>query len=313
MITRFAQAAMAAVFLAATVVPAGAQTMETVKVASPPVDVAGSLFYALDLGYFSKAGLDVQITQLTAGSPVVAAVLGGAVDMGSANLLPIAAAHLSGFPVVLVAPSGANSVKSPIDAVIVAKDSPIKTAKDLNGKTCVTSALLNILQIQASAWMDKHGGDWASVKWVDAPPAAEAATVSSGHVDCAAITEPFLSAALATGDVRLLTYTGAEVAPLVFEGGVFTSVDYASKHADLIKKFYKAITDAGVWANTHRDEAAVILAKYSHRDPAKVANHATFPDNFKGPDLQPLIDAAAKYGAIKSSFPANDIVSAAMK
>jgi NitT/TauT family transport system substrate-binding protein len=308
MIARIARAALGALLLASAALPAGAQTMETVKVASPPVDVAGNLFYALDLGYFSKAGIDVQISQLSAGSPVVAAVLGGAVDMGSANLLPIAAAHLSGFPVVLVAPSGANSIKAPIDAVIVAKDSPIKSAKDLNGKTCVTSALLNILQIQASAWIDKNGGDWKSVKWVDAPPAAEAATVSSGRVDCAAITEPFLSAALAAGDVRLLTYTGAEVAPLVFEGGVFTSVDYASKHADMIKKFDRALADAGVWANTHHDEAAIILAKYSKRDPAKVANHATFPENFKAADLQPLLDAAAKYGAIKSTFPAAELV-----
>jgi len=308
MIARIARAALGALILASAALPAGAQTLETVKVASPPVDVAGNLFYALDLGYFAKAGIDVQISQLSAGSPVVAAVLGGAVDMGSANLLPIAAAHLSGFPVVLVAPSGANSVKAPIDAVIVAKDSPIKSAKDLNGKTCVTSALLNILQIQASAWIDKNGGDWKSVKWVDAPPAAEAATVTTGHVDCAAITEPFLSAALATGDVRLLTYTGAEVAPLVFEGGVFTSADYASKHADMIKKFDRALADAGVWANTHHDEAAIILAKYSKRDPAKVANHATFPENFKAADLQPLIDAAAKYGAIKSAFPAPELV-----
>jgi NitT/TauT family transport system substrate-binding protein len=301
------------VLLASAALPAGAQTLETVKVASPPVDVAGNLFYAIDLGYFTKAGIDVQITQLTAGSPVVAAVLGNAVDMGSANLLPIAAAHLGGFPVVLVAPSGANSVKSPIDAVLVAKDSPIKTAKDLTGKTCVTSALLNILQIQTSAWIDKNGGDWKSVKWIDAPPAAEAAAVTTGHVDCAAITEPYLSAALAGGDVRLLTYTGAEVAPLVFEGGVFASADYVSKHADMIKKFTRAIIDAGVWANTHHDEAALILAKYSKRDPAKVANHAVFPDVFKPSDLQPLIDAAAKYGAIKSAFPAAELFSPAHK
>jgi NitT/TauT family transport system substrate-binding protein len=313
MIARIARAVAAAALLASAALPAGAQTLETVKVASPPVDVAGNLFYALDLGYFSKAGIDVQITALPAGADTVAAVLGGAVDMGSANLLPIAAAHLSGFPVVLVAPSGANSVKAPIDAVIVSKDSPIKTAKDLNGKTCITSALGNILQVQALAWMGKHGGDWQSVKWVNAPPAAEAAAVTTGTVSCAAITEPFLSAALATGNVELLTYTGAEVAPLVFEGGVFTSVDYATKHADMIKRFNRALADAGVWANTHHDDAALILAKYSKRDPAKVANHATFAENFKPADLQPLIDASAKYGAIKSAFPAADIVSASLK
>jgi NitT/TauT family transport system substrate-binding protein len=312
MIARIIRTALAALVLIAPGLPAGAQTLETVRVASPPVDVAGNLFYAYDLGYFTKAGLDVQISQLTAGSPVVAAVLGGAVDMGSSNLLPIAAAHLGGAPIIIVAPSGANSVKAPIDAVIVAKNSPIKTAKDLNGKTCVTSALENILQIQALAWMDKNGADWKSVKWVEAPPAEEGAAVAAGRVECGAITEPFLSAALATGDVRLLTYTGAEIAPLVFEGGVFASVDYATKHADMIKKFSRAVLEAGAWANGHPDEAAAILAKYSKRT-SKVANHATFPENFKAADLQPLIDAAAKYGAIKASFPAADIVIPALR
>jgi len=82
---------------------------------------------------------------------------------------------------------------------------------------------------------------------------------------------------------------------------------------DMIKKFTRAVNDAGVWANTHHEEAALILAKYSKRDPAKAANHAVFPDNFKASDLQPLIDAAAKYGAIKSAFPAADLLSSSKK
>jgi ABC-type nitrate/sulfonate/bicarbonate transport system substrate-binding protein len=68
MIARIARAALASLVLASAALPAGAQTLETVKVASPPVDVAGNLFYALDLGYFTKAGIDVQISQLSAGS-----------------------------------------------------------------------------------------------------------------------------------------------------------------------------------------------------------------------------------------------------
>lgn len=306
-VVRGALAAVAALVLMVAAAPAGAQTtLETVRVASPPVDVAGNLFYALDLGYFSKAGLDVQITSLPAGSTVVAAVLGGAVDMGSSNLIPIAEAHLSGIPIVLVAPSGANTVKSPIDAIVVATNSPIKTAKDLNGKTMMTSALQNILQVQADAWLDKNGGDYKSIKWVEAPPPAEGDAVANGRVDAATITEPFLSAALATGTVRLLTYTGSEISPQVYEGGVFCTIDYAKNHAALIQKFSKALFAAGQWANTHHDEAVAILFKYSKRE-VKATNHAIFPEKFKASDLQPLLDAAAKYGALKSTFPAADV------
>jgi ABC-type nitrate/sulfonate/bicarbonate transport system substrate-binding protein len=207
----------------------------------------------------------------------------------------------------LVAPSGANSVKSPIDGIVVAKASPIKVAKDLNGKTMMTSALQNILQVQVDAWLDKNGADWKSVKWVEAPPPQEGAAVAAGRVDAATITETFLSAAIATGDVRLLTYTGAEISPLVVEGGYFCTTDYAKAHPDLIAKFSKAVLAAGQWANQHPDQAVAIMAKYS-KAAGRATNHAVYPETFKAADLQPLIDAAAKYGAIKSSFPAADLV-----
>jgi NitT/TauT family transport system substrate-binding protein len=307
MIARIACAALASLILATAASPAGAQTLETVTVAAPPVDVTGNLFYAMDLGYFTKAGLDVKLTPLTAGAPVVAAVSGGAVEVGSANFVAISAAHLAGVPLVLVAPSGANSVKSPIDGIVVAKNSTIKTAKDLNGKTMMTSALQNILQVQADAWIDKNGGDWKSVKWVEAPPSQEGAAVATGRVDAATITETFLSAAIATGDVKMLATTGAEVAPLVIEGGYFCTTDYAKAHVALLKKFTKALLDAGVWANGHRDDAAAIMAKYS-KATAHGTGHAVYPETFKASDLQSLIDAAAKYGALKSSFPAADLV-----
>jgi ABC-type nitrate/sulfonate/bicarbonate transport system substrate-binding protein len=37
---------------------AGAQSSEPIRVASVPLDVTGNVYYAYDLGYFAKAGLD---------------------------------------------------------------------------------------------------------------------------------------------------------------------------------------------------------------------------------------------------------------
>jgi NitT/TauT family transport system substrate-binding protein len=296
-----------ALVLIAVGAPAGAQTLTTVRVASPAVSVTGNLFYAIDLGYFKDAGLDVQVTQLPSGSSVTAAVMGGAVEVGSSNLLPIAEAFQSGAPLELVAPSGGNSIKSPIDAIVVPTNSTIKTAKDLNGTTMVTSALLNILEIQVSAWMDKHGGDWKSVKWIEAPPPQEGALVATGKADAGTITDPFLSAALATGGIKLLAYTGSEVAPLVIEGGYFCSKDYAGAHADVIAKFTEAILKAGRWANTHPEQAFAIMEKYS-KQTSKATGTAVYPDSFHARDLQPLLDAALKYGALKGPVNASELV-----
>jgi hypothetical protein len=49
------------------------------------------------------------------------------------------------------------------------------------------------------------------------------------------------------------------------------------------------------------------MAKYS-KATGHGTGHAVYPETFKASDLQSLIDAAAKYGAIKASFPAAEIV-----
>jgi NitT/TauT family transport system substrate-binding protein len=303
------------VALAAALVPAmgGAQTLQTVNVASTPVDVTGNFYYAIDLGYFKNAGLDVQIVTLANPALIAQAVAGGTADFGTTNLVSIARAHQNGIPVVLVAPSGGNSSKSPLEGIIVGKTTGITSAKELNGKTMVVSVLGSIIQVEALAWVDKHGGDWKSIKWIESPPASDGALVASGKVDGSVITETFLSGAIADGDGTLLSYVGADISPLVIEGGYFCSEDYAKQHPDVVKKFAAALLEAGRWANGHRAEAAAIIQKYSKQTPSPLAHHAVFPETFKASDLQPLLDAAAKYGALKETFPAADMVAPALR
>jgi len=287
---------------------ADAQTLETVRVASVPLDVAGSVYYAYDLGYFAKAGLDVQITTLTTGGGAAAAVAGGAVEIGTSNLVSIAQAHERGVPLVIIAPSGANANTSPLEGIIVAKDSPIKTAKDLAGKTIATTGLLNNMQVEAAAWIDKNGGDWKSLKWIEVPGIQMGPAVATGRIDAATPTEPYLSSAIAGGDTRLLGYVVDAVSPMVIEGAYFCTADYAKAHPDVVKKFARALLQAGQWANHNHDAATAILEKYSKATPVKTANHAIFPETFKASDLQPLLDASTKYGALKAPLAASDLV-----
>jgi NitT/TauT family transport system substrate-binding protein len=301
---------LAAVLFAA---PGGAQTLTTIKVASTPVDVTGNLYYAIDQGYFKNAGLDVQIVTLSNPALMVQAVSAGDADFGTTNLVSIAQGHLGGAGVVLVAPSGGNSSKSPLEGIIVGKSTGITSAKDLNGKKMVVSVLGSIIQVEALAWIDKHGGDWKSIQWIGSPPASDGALVGAGTVDASVITEPFLSGSIANGNGTLLSYVGADISPLIIEGGYFCSEDYAAKNPDVVKKFSAALLAAGRWANGHRDDAAAIMLKYSKQTPSQTAHHAVFPETFKASDLQPLLDAAAKYGALKSTFPAAEMVAPGLR
>jgi NitT/TauT family transport system substrate-binding protein len=304
-----APAAAAAFAMLTSAAPAGAQAPPTiVTVVAQPVDVTGNLWYALDQGYFAKAGLNVQVVGIANPALIVQAVSGHTVDFGSTSLMSIARAHLAGIDVVLVAPSGASSIKAPLEGIIVGNDSGIKTAKDLAGKTMVVSVLGSIIQVEALSWVDKQGGDWKSIKWVEAPPSADGAMVASGKVDGSVITETFLSSAIANNNGKLLSYVGSDVSPMLVEGGYFASGDYVRANPDVVKRFANALIEAGKWANTHRVEAAAIIQKYSQQTPSPLAHHAVFPDTFHASDLQPVLDAGAKYGALKSTFPAADMV-----
>ena len=109
--------------------------LTTIHIVDAGQDVDAEAFYAQDLGIFKKYGINADITLLRkgGGAAAVAAVAGGAADVGEGDLVSVANAHQRGIPIVLLAPSGVFRASAPTTEAIVAKDSPIKTGKDLEG------------------------------------------------------------------------------------------------------------------------------------------------------------------------------------
>ena len=74
-----------------TTSPGRAQTTATLRVASIPIDAAAQVFYAKEMGFFAKGGLDVQIQVLP--SVIPDAVAGNAVDTGYTSVDTLVLAH----------------------------------------------------------------------------------------------------------------------------------------------------------------------------------------------------------------------------
>ncbi len=89
----------------ATAPPANAQTLQTLRIALIPGDIAAEAYYAKDLDMFKKAGFDVEFTPITSGAAISAAVVSGAVDVGFANVVSLSIAHDHGVPFTLLAPA----------------------------------------------------------------------------------------------------------------------------------------------------------------------------------------------------------------
>jgi ABC-type nitrate/sulfonate/bicarbonate transport system substrate-binding protein len=284
-----------------------AQTLPTVKVATTPIDVGSEVLYAIDQGFFKQHGLNVEVQLIDNGAAIASAVTSGAIDIGQGNVVTLATAHDKGLPFVVVAPAAVYASSSPTTALLVGKNSPYHTAKDLNGKTVGISGVKNITQIAFMAWMDKNGGDSSTVKFIELPFPQMAPAISAGRIDAGVTAEPDLSGAVASGESRILAPVYDAIAPSFIIGAWFTTPDWAKAHADLLTRYVAAIDQAGAWANKNPAASAKILEKYTKIESKPGMKRAVFPEKNDVTLMQPAIDATAKYKVIKATFPAADL------
>ncbi len=293
--------------VAAAQTPAGLTLLHAAS--APDEDVLGAL-WAQDSGIFRRFGLDVRLQPMNSGSAVGAAVIGGAIEMGKSSLISLITAHTKGIPFVCVAPAGVYSSKAPVVGMLVKKGSPIKTARDLNGKTLSVPSLNDQYSIAIRAWMDQHGGDSTSVKFLELPNSSVPQAIDDGRIDAASIANPILSEALDSGKVQVIGRTFDAIAPTFIQACYFVTADYANKNRDVVERFAKAIAESGAYCNAHHDATVQILSDFTKVAPQTIRamTRTTIGTTLDPRLIQPVIDSAAKYKAIPSSFDAREMI-----
>jgi NitT/TauT family transport system substrate-binding protein len=306
-------AAAAALTLAAGVRSAGAQALPTLHIALIPSDIAGEVYYAKDQGFFKKAGYDVDFTPITSGAAISAAVAGGSADVGFSNVVSLAIAHDRGLPFTLLAPANLHLPTQVTAGILtVLKSGSIKTAKDLAGKIVAVNGLNNISSVSVQAWVDKNGGDWKSVKFAEMPFPQMPDAVRSGRVDAASIdaaNEQLLMKP--DSDLRRLDNVFNAVGTHFTPSCWFTTTNWVGANPAEARAFVAVMAQTAAWANANHAASAAILAPYLSKTPQEIDSVTRAPYATRlTPDLvQPSIDAAFKYGLIKKSFPASELIS----
>ena len=231
-----------------------AQPLTVIRVATTADDNSTPILYGVQSGRFRAAGLDVQIQQVSNGSAIAAGIAGGAYDVGKASLTSILTSHLRGVPFVIVAAAGVYDAKAPYGVLLVAADSPIHTAKELEGQTLAIGALQSIDEVGIDAWMERNGADYKTLKYVEIPQAAIRAALEAHRVAASVLNRPQLDAALAAGKVRTLYPIYDAIAPSFMSSGWFATTDWANAHAEAVARFVRVVEDASRYANAHHPE-----------------------------------------------------------
>jgi len=301
-------ALLAPVLLLAVPTLARAQSGDEIVVATPPNDSSGEVFYAADLGFFAKAGLNVKVQAMNNAGAIAPAVISGAIAIGNLTVPSIALAREKGIPLTMIAPGSVYSSAAPTSGIIVLKSSPLKKAADLNGKTIATRDLSNLSYYGANAWIDKNGGDSKSIHWLEISDTADMAALAQGRVDAASVSEPALDDAV-HGDGRMLGAVYDAIGDKFLISAYFTTEAYASAHPDVMRKFASAIIAAGKWANKNQAQSAKILEKYAGVPIPPNNTRVVYAERLRTTDAQPVLDMLAGYGVLKPNTRAADLFS----
>jgi len=284
----------------------------TMRIANLGFSDASALpVYADKAGIFKKYGIDATISTLNGGGAIIAAVAGGSLDAGFSNITSAVLAIQRGIPIVVL--SAANLTEAgKADALLMkVRGSKLKTGADLNGKTISVTTLGGTLQLGAEAWIDKNGGDSKTVHFVEIPTSDMGAALKQGRIDAAMMSEPFLTEQGA--DVEELGDAFAAIAPQWVAAVFIASKAWVTANPDAARRFVAAMHETARWANAHRADTAKILAPLAGV-PLATFDHmerSSYTDQLTRALLQPGIDVAYRYGAIKVPFDTNDIVTAA--
>jgi NitT/TauT family transport system substrate-binding protein len=293
----------------ASVLAQSQSDLTTIRLVGPPNDDFVPALYAQQAGLFRAAGMRVQIESVRSGALAVTAVTAGAADIGMTDLIPLISAHVRGVPVVMIAPSGMYLANNPESGLIVPKNSPIRSAKDLDGKTVSAPGLRGISYLGTRVWSDKNGGNSETIRWVELSSSTAASALDSARIDGATVPNPFFPVDVATGRYRVVADYVAAIAPRVLQTGWFTTTSYTAQHRAAVEAFVRVIQHAGEYTNQHHEETVSLLARLSALDPAAIRhmNRSIAGTTLSADEVQPLIDAAAKYHLIDNNFPAQEL------
>jgi NitT/TauT family transport system substrate-binding protein len=297
--------------MSATASRANAQSALTrLRIGTVASDSFAGVYFAQDMGFFQKAGLSVEIHTLRNGSAVSNAIAGGALDIGSATPITVANAVAHDVPLIIIAAGGLSTAKAPNTLLVVAQNSPVRVAKDLEGKAVAVTGIHGLADGGVDLWLEKNAVDPAKVPRIELIGGAMAAAIERGTVTAALMNEPARSIALKNGSFRIIGDPFLAIAPQVLTAAWYTTAAFAQQNPDVVRRFQGAIDAAQGWANAHHNESAPILAKYSNSDVDIIRGMArcVFADQLRASDIQPELDMAFKFGIIPKALKATDIL-----
>lgn len=263
------------------------------------LDIAG---LAKDLPY------KIEWSEFPAAAPILEALNAGALDVGYTGDLAFLTVYAAGAPIKAI---GGTRADARTQAILVRKDSPIKTAADLKGKR-LAGTRGGWGQFLIDATLEKAGYKIGDATFASLGPVDAKTALVAGSIDGWAVWEPYVSYATLKDNARIVADGEGLTPTITFL--VASDQAIATKRAavqDLVQRLNKA----RLWSLDHLPEYArstaeltklpedVLLSAYTAQRTSPVVIDAGVVT-----DVQEASDRATRYGILPRSLDVNKAV-----
>lgn len=198
-------------------------------------------------------GTSVRWIEFPGGPQMLEALNVGSIDFGNVGEAPPIFAQAAGADMVYVA----NDLPAPTaEAVVVRKDSPLKSMADLKGRRVALNKGSNVHYLFIKL-MDKAGLKPGEIELVFLPPADARAAFERGSVDAWVIWDPFLAAIQQQTGARALADGSGLVSNHIF---YVATRKYAEAYPQVVAAVVEDIARVGDWATKAPKEVASVIA-----------------------------------------------------
>ncbi|HSW04194.1 sulfonate ABC transporter substrate-binding protein [Aquabacterium sp.] len=244
----------AALTLAALLPAAGAQSNELLRIGYQKS--ASLLALQKAQGTLERKlaplGVAVKWVEFPAGPQLLEGLNVGAVDVGFVGEAPPIFAQAAGANFVYI---GNDPAAPEAEAIVVAKDSPIKRVADLKGRKVALNKGSNVHYLLLRA-LEAAGLNYADIQPVFLPPADARAAFEKGAVDAWVIWDPFLAAVEKQSGARVLANGRGLVNNYAY---YLAERHYAAKQPQVIKALFDDSVERAQWLKANLKQAAALI------------------------------------------------------
>ena len=254
-------------------------------------------------------GYDIEWREFSSGPPVLEALNASAIDIGHSGDAPLIFAQAKGVPFVYIG----QSLPSPDStAILVPKDSPLKTLADLKGKKLAFAKGSSSHFVVAQALI-KAGLTFADITPVFLSPPDGRAAFQSGTIDAWAVWDPFFAAAEVDAQARVLSGSERLQSHREF---YFARPDFAAKNPAIIEAVLAVLTESGEKAIANPKATAAFLApklgtklEILERSEGRKQRYTAKPLDAQGlAEQQEVADTFLKLGLIPAAVNVKDVI-----